>query len=74
MSAQAASDTADNDNGLADKVAQCVLEAYDRLPASRKPRGPGSGLGEDRREWVPLAGIVMQGMLGSSAVMETSCG
>ena len=44
-----------------DATARCVLDAFDRLPASRKPRDAASGLGEKRREWVPLAGIVLQG-------------
>lgn len=45
----------------ADAIAGCVLRAFDALSASRKPRGPSSGLGAGRREWVPLAGIVVEG-------------
>jgi len=43
----------------ADAIADCVLDAFDALPAHRKPRQPSSGLKPGRREWVPLAGIVI---------------
>jgi len=49
------------DDLRADAIARCVLTAFDALPASKKPRGPSSGLGAGRREWVPLAGIVLEG-------------
>ncbi|KAI1519907.1 Adenosine-deaminase domain containing protein [Pyrenophora tritici-repentis] len=39
-------------------IADCVLEAFDRLPDKRKPRSRNDG----SREWVPLAGIVTTGM------------
>ncbi|KAE8874291.1 hypothetical protein PTNB73_00923 [Pyrenophora teres f. teres] len=38
----------------ANAIADCVLEAFDRLPEKRKPRSRNDG----SREWVPLAGIV----------------
>jgi len=47
---------------LADAVARCVLDAFDDLPAKRKPRGWSSGLPQGQREWVPLAGIVIEGI------------
>lgn len=50
-------------DNAADVIADCVLTAFDALPASRKPRGESSGLGAGRREWVPLAGIVIEGRL-----------
>jgi hypothetical protein len=38
-----------------DAIADCVLAAFHALPAKCKPRNlPGK-----RREWVPLAGIVV---------------
>lgn len=40
---------------LGDRIAQCVLEAFKKLPAKAKPRSYGDGL----KEWVPLAGIVL---------------
>lgn len=43
----------------ADAIADCVLDAFDALPPHRKPREPSSGLKAGRREWVPLAGIVI---------------
>ena len=39
---------------LEDAIAECVLKAFDDLPASRKPRNR-----EDAHEWVPLSGIVV---------------
>ncbi|GAB7348331.1 hypothetical protein MBLNU459_g6306t1 [Dothideomycetes sp. NU459] len=42
-----------------DAVADCVLAAFDALPPHRKPRQASSGLKAGRREWVPLAGIVV---------------
>jgi len=39
----------------ANAIADCVLEAFDRLPEKRKPRSRNDA----SREWVPLAGIVM---------------
>ncbi|KAI6792360.1 hypothetical protein KC332_g17432 [Hortaea werneckii] len=39
----------------ADAVADCVLSAFHALPTKCKPRR----LGDSRREWVPLAGIVL---------------
>lgn len=38
-----------------DSIADCVLEAFDKLPEKRKPRPRSPGA----REWVPLAGIVL---------------
>lgn len=43
----------------ADAIADCVLNAFDALPPHRKPRDTSSGLKAGRREWVPLAGIVI---------------
>ena len=43
----------------ADAIADCVLAAFDALPSHRKPRDTSSGLKPGRREWVPLAGIVL---------------
>lgn len=40
-----------------DKIAQAVLDQFDKLPAKRKPLVRGGGV----REWVPLSGIVAQG-------------
>ncbi|KAF2758098.1 hypothetical protein EJ05DRAFT_500616 [Pseudovirgaria hyperparasitica] len=37
-----------------DEIADCVLEAFGKLPNKAKPRPTENG----RREWVPLAGIV----------------
>jgi tRNA-specific adenosine deaminase 1 len=51
---------AGNDFAHADAIADCVLTAFDALPAHRKPRLPSSGLKPGRREWVPLAGIVLE--------------
>ena len=45
-------DDADTD---ADAIADCVLAAFDALPTRRKPRIVSA----TRREWVPLAGIVI---------------
>lgn len=39
----------------ADAIADCVLAAFDQLPAKRKPRPRHDG----SKEWVPLAGIVL---------------
>ncbi|KAI6886061.1 hypothetical protein KC360_g2006 [Hortaea werneckii] len=38
-----------------DTIAECVLSAFHALPTKCKPRRIGDG----RREWVPLAGIVL---------------
>lgn len=38
-----------------DAIADCVLNAFKRLPQKYKPRT----LADGRREWVPLAGIVL---------------
>ncbi|KAI7497468.1 hypothetical protein KC367_g5838 [Hortaea werneckii] len=38
-----------------DAIAECVLSAFHALPTKCKPRRIGDG----RREWVPLAGIVL---------------
>ena len=40
----------------ADDIADCVLKTYDSLPQRFKPRT----LADGRREWVPLAGIVLR--------------
>lgn len=40
---------------LGDRIAQCVLETFRKLPAKAKPRSYGDG----SREWVPLSGIVL---------------
>lgn len=40
----------------ADSIADCVLEAFAALPAHRKPRVLANG----NREWVPLAGVVVE--------------
>jgi len=50
------------DHELGDIIARCVLDAFNLLPAKRKPRGTSSGLAEGQREWVPLAGIVLEGI------------
>lgn len=39
----------------ADAIADCVLSTFDQLPDKRKPRPRNDG----KREWVPLAGIVL---------------
>lgn len=39
----------------ADDIANCVITAFDHLPAKRKPRARSATL----REWIPLAGIVL---------------
>lgn len=39
----------------ADAVAECVLRAFEALPAKAKPRTYPNG----SREWVPLSGIVV---------------
>lgn len=38
-----------------DAIADCVLRAFSALPPKFKPRT----LADGRREWVPLAGIVL---------------
>ncbi|KAF2774027.1 hypothetical protein EJ03DRAFT_263785 [Teratosphaeria nubilosa] len=38
-----------------DAIADCVLQAFRALPLKCKPRQLANG----RREWVPLAGIVL---------------
>ena len=40
-----------------DAIADCVLQTFNALPAKFKPRK----LADGRREWVPLAGIVLSG-------------
>jgi tRNA-specific adenosine deaminase 1 len=55
---------AGDDFAHADAIADCVLTAFDALPAHRKPRLPSSGLKPGRREWVPLAGIVLENSQG----------
>jgi hypothetical protein len=45
-----------------DAIAECVLDAFDKLPEKRKPRPRNDGA----REWVPLSGIVLS--KGSYAV------
>ncbi|KAH0290001.1 adenosine-deaminase domain-containing protein, partial [Aureobasidium sp. EXF-3399] len=56
---------AGHDFAHADAIADCVLTAFDALPAHRKPRLPSSGLKPGRREWVPLAGIVLENSQGT---------
>ncbi|KAI4721196.1 adenosine-deaminase domain-containing protein [Aureobasidium sp. EXF-10727] len=58
-------DMAGDDFGHANAIADCVLAAFDALPAHRKPRLPSSGLKAGRREWVPLAGIVLENSDGA---------
>ncbi|RFU32639.1 hypothetical protein B7463_g3706, partial [Scytalidium lignicola] len=41
-----------------DEIAQAVLKQFDKLPTKRKPLVRGGGV----REWVPLSGIVVQGI------------
>jgi tRNA-specific adenosine deaminase 1 len=43
----------------ADDIALVVLEEFRKLPAKRKPAVRDNGL----REWVPLSGIVVKGIL-----------
>lgn len=43
----------------ADAIASVVLEEFRKLPAKRKPTVRDNGL----REWVPLSGVVVQGVL-----------
>jgi tRNA-specific adenosine deaminase 1 len=38
-----------------DDIAACVLDTFDALPSKFQPRK----LADGRREWVPLAGIVL---------------
>ena len=38
-----------------DAIADCVISTFNSLPAKFKPRT----LADGRREWVPLAGIVL---------------
>lgn len=42
-------------NSSGDSIADCVLKTSEALPAKCKPRAQDNG----RREWVPLAGIVL---------------
>ncbi|EME87711.1 uncharacterized protein MYCFIDRAFT_29254 [Pseudocercospora fijiensis CIRAD86] len=42
-------------NPCGDSIADCVLKTFEALPAKSKPRVQENG----RREWVPLAGIVL---------------
>jgi len=54
----------------ANAIADCVLEAFDRLPEKRKPRPRNDA----SREWVPLAGIVMcKGNCSLTVGTERSC-
>lgn len=39
----------------ADSIASCVLKTFNALPQKCKPRK----LDDGRREWVPLAGLVL---------------
>lgn len=41
-----------------DAIADCVLTAFQALPAKCKPRVDVGGI-QGKREWVPLAGIVL---------------
>ena len=41
---------------VADDIARCVITAFQSLPAKAKPRRLDNG----RKEWVPLAGIVLR--------------
>jgi len=43
-----------------DAIAQLVLEGFERLPRKRKPRRRAELDAAGRREWVPLAGIVVE--------------
>jgi len=45
----------------ADDIATLVLDRFDALPKKCKPRSPEPGSGLSVREWVPLAGIVLEG-------------
>jgi hypothetical protein len=42
-----------------DSIAEAVLERFNSLPKKRKPIQRA----DHRREWVPLAGIVAEGVL-----------
>lgn len=42
-----------------DAIATLVQRQFDELPAKRKPQIRGAGI----KEWVPLSGIVAQGIL-----------
>jgi tRNA-specific adenosine deaminase 1 len=42
----------------ADEIAEVVLQKFHSLPSKCKPLVRGSGL----REWVPLSGIVAEGL------------
>ena len=39
---------------FADRLAECVLQAFEALPAKCKPRPRNDGA----REWIPLSGII----------------
>ncbi|KAI5202281.1 adenosine-deaminase domain-containing protein [Aureobasidium subglaciale] len=67
-------DMAGNDLDHADAIADCVLAAFDALPAHRKPRLPSSGLKAGRREWVPLAGIVLESRHGTMTCAALATG
>jgi tRNA-specific adenosine deaminase 1 len=41
-----------------DAIAEAVLKEFEKWPAKRKPLVRSDGV----REWVPLSGIVVQGM------------
>ncbi|KAK3629053.1 hypothetical protein LTR56_018289 [Elasticomyces elasticus] len=52
-----------------DAIADCVLSAFKALPAKCKPRGSADG----RREWVPLAGVVLsRGSTWTHSVVKCS--
>lgn len=53
----------------ADEIADCVLKAFDALPNNRKPRV----YSPTRREWVTLAGIVVQGRKLDDASSSLAC-
>lgn len=51
-----------------DDIADCVLKTFNAVPAKFKPRQ----LADGRREWVPLAGIVLsKGEVAYSTVLQT---
>lgn len=52
-----------------DDIAECVLKTFNALPAKFKPRH----LADGRREWVPLAGIVLSRGDRRSKTIEDMC-
>lgn len=50
----------DSQSADGDAIADCILDAFDALPRTCRPRGPATGLGPRRREWTPLAGVVIE--------------